>query len=55
LSTPGTWRAFRRQVVDGAAAAAVATELGISVNAALLAKSRVLRRLRDEAGGLLDD
>ncbi|HEY1378771.1 MAG TPA: sigma-70 family RNA polymerase sigma factor [Gemmataceae bacterium] len=52
--TPGTWAAFRRQVVDGLPASAAAAELGISVNAALLAKSRVLRRLRDEAAGLID-
>jgi RNA polymerase sigma-70 factor (ECF subfamily) len=52
--TPGTWAAFRRQVVDGVSASAAAAELGISVNAALLAKSRVLRRLRDEAAGLID-
>jgi RNA polymerase sigma-70 factor (ECF subfamily) len=53
--SPGIWRAFRRQVLDGASAAATAAELGLTVNAALIAKSRVLRRLRDEAAGLLDD
>ena len=53
--SPGTWAAFRRQVVDGRAASAAAAELGITVNAALLAKSRVLRRLREEAAWLLDD
>jgi RNA polymerase sigma-70 factor (ECF subfamily) len=53
--TPPTWTAFRRQVVDGKPAAAVAAELGMSVNAVLLAKSRVLRRLREEADGLLED
>ncbi len=52
--TPGTWAAFRRQVVDGLSASAAAAELGVSVNAVLLAKSRVLRRLRDEAAGLID-
>lgn len=49
-----TWQAFLRQVMDEAAAADVAAELGISVNAALIAKSRVLRRLRDEIRGLVD-
>jgi len=49
------WRAFRRQMLDGKRAAEVAEELGISVNAALLAKSRVLQRLRGEADGLIDD
>jgi RNA polymerase sigma-70 factor (ECF subfamily) len=48
-----TWQAFRRQVQDGVRAPAVAAELGITVNAALLAKSRVLRRLRQEADGFL--
>ena len=50
-----TWSAFRRQVVDGQSAAIVASGLGMSVNAVLLAKSRVLMRLREEAAGLLDD
>jgi RNA polymerase sigma factor (sigma-70 family) len=50
-----TWLAFRRQAVDGERAAAVASELGISVNAAMLAKSRVLARLRSEGRLLLDN
>jgi RNA polymerase sigma-70 factor (ECF subfamily) len=45
---PATWRAFHRAVHDGVPAAEVAAELGTSVNAVLLAKSRVLRRLRQE-------
>jgi RNA polymerase sigma-70 factor (ECF subfamily) len=52
--TPPTWRAFHRQVVDEIPATAVAAELGITPNAALIAKSRVLRRLREEARGLTD-
>jgi RNA polymerase sigma factor (sigma-70 family) len=51
---PVTWQAFRRQAIDGAAPEAVAVELGLSVNAVLIAKSRVLRRLRQEAQGLID-
>jgi RNA polymerase sigma-70 factor (ECF subfamily) len=51
---PVTWQAFRRLVLDGAEPAVVAAELGLSVNAVLIAKSRVLRRLRQEAQGLLD-
>jgi RNA polymerase sigma-70 factor (ECF subfamily) len=50
---PATWQAFRRQVIDGLPAAAVAAELGLSLNAALLAKSRVLKRLRQEVAGLI--
>ena len=45
---PSTWQAFTRQVLDGVAAADVAGELGLSINAVLLAKSRVLKRLRTE-------
>ncbi len=51
----GAWQAFRRQVIDGVRAADTARELGISVNAALLAKSRVLRHLRTEARMLIDE
>jgi hypothetical protein len=32
----------------------VAVELGLSVNAVLIAKSRALARLRQEAAGLID-
>jgi RNA polymerase sigma-70 factor (ECF subfamily) len=51
---PNTWKAFRRVVVEGERAAVAAAELGVSVNAVLLAKSRVLRRLRQEMQGLTD-
>ena len=51
---PSTWDAFRRFALDGLPAAQVAEELGLSVNAVLLAKSRILKRLREEAGELLD-
>jgi RNA polymerase sigma-70 factor (ECF subfamily) len=51
---PTTWRAFHRQILDDVSAAQVAEELAISVNAALIAKSRVLRRLRQEGRGLID-
>ena len=50
---PATWQAFRRQVIDGVPAAAAASELGLTLNAALLAKSRVLKRLRQEVAGLI--
>jgi RNA polymerase sigma-70 factor (ECF subfamily) len=52
--TPATWQAFRRFGVDGIPAARVAEELGLSENAVILAKSRVLKRLREEAGDLLE-
>jgi RNA polymerase sigma factor (sigma-70 family) len=52
--TDTTWRAFRRLVLDGIPARIVAVELEITVNAVLIAKSRVLARLRQEACGWLD-
>jgi RNA polymerase sigma-70 factor (ECF subfamily) len=52
--TEATWRAFQRLALDGAPARDVAAELGLSVNAVLIAKSRVLSRLRQEARGLVD-
>ena len=51
---PTTWQACWEHVVTGRPAAAVAQQLGITVNAVYLAKSRVLRRLRQELEGLLD-
>ena len=50
--TPTTWQAFRRVVIDGVRASQAAQELGLSVNAVLIAKSRVLRRLEKEGRGL---
>ncbi len=41
---PSTWQAFRRLVLDEARPDAVAAELGLSVNAVFIAKSRVLQR-----------
>lgn len=45
-----TWQAFWRTVVDDISTDLVADELQISVNAVRLAKSRVLRRLREVLG-----
>jgi RNA polymerase sigma-70 factor (ECF subfamily) len=52
--TAKTWEAFRRAVLDSQKPAAIAQDLGISVNAVLLAKSRVLKRLRQEMRGLTE-
>lgn len=52
---PVTVQAFRKVTLDGESADSVAKELGITVAAVYIAKSRVLRRLRDEASGLIDD
>jgi RNA polymerase sigma-70 factor (ECF subfamily) len=46
--------AFWRVVVDGYSPAEVARELGVKENVVYLAKSRVLRRLKEVYGGLLD-
>ena len=51
---PTTWKACWETVVADRPAAAVAAELGISVNAVYLAKARVLARLRTDLDGLLD-
>ena len=49
-----TLAAFRRVVFEERSTAEVAAELGMTPNAVMLAKSRVLRRLRQEAEELLD-
>jgi RNA polymerase sigma factor (sigma-70 family) len=49
-----TWQAFWLVVIGGLKAADVGRQLGMSANAVLLAKSRVLRRLRQEMQGLTD-
>ena len=51
---PRTWQAFWRVVVEGHAPQQVAEELGLTTNAIYLLKARLLRRLRDEFGHLLD-
>jgi RNA polymerase sigma-70 factor (ECF subfamily) len=52
---PKTFRAFRRLTLDGATGAEVAAELGLSVGAVYVAKTRVMRRIREEAAGLIDE
>jgi RNA polymerase sigma-70 factor, ECF subfamily len=49
-----TWAAFQRFGIEGLPAAKVAEELGLSINAVVHAKSRVLKRLREEAGDILE-
>lgn len=51
---PDTWKAFCRVTLEGAKPVVVAEELEISLNAVCLAKSRVLRRLRQESEGLIE-
>jgi RNA polymerase sigma-70 factor (ECF subfamily) len=47
-------RAFRRVVLEEARPAEAAEELGVSVNVVLLARSRILHRLRELGQGLLE-
>jgi RNA polymerase sigma-70 factor (ECF subfamily) len=42
-----TWRAFQRTAVDGQPPPVVAQELGMTIAAVYLAKSRVMARLKD--------
>jgi RNA polymerase sigma-70 factor (ECF subfamily) len=49
-----TWKACWEFVVSGRPAAEVASELAVSVDVVYSAKSRVLRRLREELDGLMD-
>lgn len=50
---PTTWEAFRKFALEGVPAARVGEEFGLTENAVLQAKSRILKRLRGEAGDLL--
>jgi RNA polymerase sigma-70 factor (ECF subfamily) len=51
---PATWQAFWSVTVEGKSAAEAAAALGLSVGAVYTAKSRVLRRLRQELEGMLE-
>jgi RNA polymerase sigma-70 factor (ECF subfamily) len=49
-----TWQAFWRAAVDGQSPAEIAADMNMTPAAVRKAKSRVLRRLREEIGDLLD-
>ena len=49
-----TWQAFWRTAVEGRLPRDVGDELGMSPGAVRVAKSRVLQRLREELGDLMD-
>ncbi|GBD35995.1 ECF RNA polymerase sigma factor SigD [bacterium HR36] len=51
---PRTWQAFWKLVIEDKTAADVAAELGMSKGAVYVAKSRVLKRLREEFADLLE-
>src|SRR5262249_8942996 len=51
---PATLDAFRRLTLEGIPAPQLADELGLTIGTVYVFKSRVLRRLREEAQQLLD-
>jgi RNA polymerase sigma-70 factor (ECF subfamily) len=51
---PTTLRAFCKLTLEDASGADAAQELGLSIAAVYMAKSRVLQRIRQEAEGLID-
>ena len=51
---PATWLAFRLQVINDMRPADVAAKTGISINAVIKAKCRVLKRLREALSLLVD-
>lgn len=52
---PTTWKACWEHIALGRRAAEVGAELGISAGAVYVATSRVLKRLREELAGLMED
>lgn len=48
-----TWEIFDRYVLQGLPPKRVAAELNVSCNVVFITRSRILRRLREEAGALL--
>jgi RNA polymerase sigma-70 factor (ECF subfamily) len=53
--SPTTWLAFWQTAVEGKSAAVVAAELGLSVGAVYVARSRVLARLTEQIQALQTD
>jgi RNA polymerase sigma factor (sigma-70 family) len=52
---PATWRAFQRTALDRTSGEAVAAELGMTLAAVYLAKSRVMKRLREAVREVEDE
>jgi RNA polymerase sigma-70 factor (ECF subfamily) len=52
--TSTSWESFRLTVVEGKTPAVVAESLCVSVNAVLISKSRILKRLRQLGRGLIE-
>ena len=53
--TPSTWQAFWQTAIEDRPPGDVAAELGLSVGAIYVARSRVLSRLRQRIKQLSDD
>jgi RNA polymerase sigma-70 factor (ECF subfamily) len=51
---PQTWEVFRLLVLEDRPAVEVARLCGMELNAVYVAKSRVLARLRQELGGMVE-
>ena len=51
---PNTWAAFQMQIIDQQRPVDVATHLGMSTNAVVKSKSRVLKRLREYVATFID-
>src|SRR5262245_20284723 len=49
-----TWQAFWRTAIEGRSPVDVAADLGVTAAAVRMAKSRILRRLKEEFGELID-
>ena len=52
--THRTWESFRAVVLGSEKPAAVANRLGVTANSVLIAKSRIMKRLRETGDGLID-
>lgn len=50
-----SWQAFTKTAIEKLSPQEAADQLGVSVNAVFVAKSKVLKRLRQEGAGLIDD
>ena len=50
-----TWQAFSMVALQRLKPEEVASQLGVTINAVQVAKSKVLRRIREEGAGLLDE
>lgn len=50
-----SWQAFTKTAIEKQSPQVAAEQIGISVNAVFVAKSKVLKRLREEGAGLIDE